>query len=333
MSVSELLDRAFLGSTAGELAEATRRLARTGMARPGTVVGLTIDATLVPGGVAVSSLVPLLQGGYVDWIATTGINLFHDALFALGTPFYRDRVSDRGPLEECEGGVYLSHEDRARGIARLREILSTPDFQSPMGTAPLHDRLGEHLRSREKVGGLEYPSLLSTAHELGVPIFNPAPADNPLGTLIADLTLVGNRLALDASADLNLAAALLNSAVGGDESTVIWCLGRGAASNFGLQVPEHLQTVWGGRRSTAYAVRVRMAGRGHPLPESGPAAVEAAPVDFALSTDLSVALPLMTAYLLDRVPPRPLKRLGSRRADLIDRLRVDQLQAALRRAP
>ncbi|MBM3317451.1 MAG: deoxyhypusine synthase, partial [Candidatus Eisenbacteria bacterium] len=47
--------------------------------------------------------------------------------------------------------------------------------------------------------------------------------------------------------------------------------------------------------------------------------------------DLSLALPLFAAYLLDRVPPRPLKRLAPRRDELLDRLRQDRLQATLKR--
>lgn len=328
-SVSELIDHAFLGSTAGALAQATRLLTDRVLSRPGTIVGLTIDATLIPGGVAISTLVPLLQGGYIDWIATTGINLFHDALFALGLPFFPERPAGDEPVELCEGDVYLRRSDRQLGTDRLREILAMPDFQSPMGTAPLHDRLGAQLRLREKSEGVEYPALLSTAYELGVPVFNPAPADNPLGTLIADLSLVGNRLLLDASSDLNLAAALLDAAAP-EEQTAVWCLGRGAASNFALQAPDHLRTVLAGKRATDYAYRIRMAGRGHPLP--APEHREASgPIDLALSTDLSIALPLMTACILDRVPPRPLKRLGGRRDDLIDRLRQDQLTANLAR--
>jgi deoxyhypusine synthase len=328
-SVSELVDHAFHGSTAGKLALMTRRLTEQVLARPGTILGLTIDATLIPGGVAISALVPLLQGGYIDWIATTGVNLFHDALFALRLPFFPEKPVGDEPCELCEGDVYLRRSDRQKGTDRLREILSTPDFQSSMGTAALHDRLGAHLRLHEKSEGVEYPALLSTAHELGVPIFNPAPADNPLGTLIADLSLVGNRLVLDTSSDLNFAAALLNAA-GPDEGTAIWCLGRGAAANFALQAPDHLRTVLAGKKSTDYSVRLRMAGRGHPLPAAG-CEDASAMVDLALSTDLSIALPLMTACILDRVPPRPLKRLGARREDLIDRLRQDQLAATLTR--
>jgi deoxyhypusine synthase len=331
MSVTELIDRAFLGSTAGGLAQATRLLASRALARPGTVLGLTIDAALMPGGVAISTLVPLLQGGYIDWIATTGDNLFLDALFALGLPFYAGPPPDGEPCEPCEGDVFLRRADREKGVERLREILSAPDFQSVMGTATLHDRLGAQLRLREKNEGVEFPSLLSTAHELGVPVFNPAPADNPLGTLIADLTLVGNRLSVDASADLSFAAALLNSAAGAGEETALWCLGRGAASGFALQAPRHLETVLAGRKPTAYAARVRMAGRGHPLRPAGRDRPAGA-IDLALSTDLSVALPLMAAYLLDRVPPRAQKRFGARREDLIDRLRQDQLATTLARA-
>jgi deoxyhypusine synthase len=331
MSVAELLDRAFLGSTAGGLAQATRLLAERPLSRPGIVLGLTMDAALMPGGVAVSTLVPLIQGGYVDWIATTGENLFLDALFALGLPFYTSVPPGDDGFEQYEGDVFLRRADREKGEERLREILSSPEFQSVMGTAALHDRLGAHLRVHEKNEGVAHPSLLTTAHELDVPVFNPAPADNPLGTLIANLTLVGNRLSVDASADLSFVAALLNSAAAAGQETALWCLGRGSAASFALQAPRHLETVLGGRKPTGYAARVRMAGRAHSVHPHEAIETPGA-VDLALSTDLSVAMPLMTAYLLDRVPPRPLKRFGARREDLIDRLRQDQLAATLARA-
>ena len=37
-------------------------------------------------------------------------------------------------------------------------------------------------------------------------------------------------------------------------------------------------------------------------------------------TDTTIALPLLTAYILERAPARPLKRLGDRRAELLGQL-------------
>jgi len=364
MTVSEFLERAFLGSTARQLATAAGLLVREVLRDPETVVGLSLDAEILAGGAGVASLAPLLRGGYIDWAAVTGENLYYDTLYALGTPFYQVAQAPPPPCEDCGGGIVLRSGDHAAGEHSLREIFAGVDFQHVMGSAEMHDRIGSHLRAREKAVGVDYPSLVTTAHEAGVPLFDPAPVDNALGSLMARLELVGNRLAVDPSADLNHAAAILNSAFARGASCAVWCLGRGAASNFALNLPRHLAALVGQERAPGYRARIRMAGRSHPLPsideafapggkpaepqgtgetpppatESGPpstggndAGGAAATVDLAVSTDLSVALPLLTAYILDRVPPRPPKRLGGRRSEMLDRLRQDHAQALLRR--
>ena len=186
-----------------------------------------------------------------------------------------------------------------------------------------------------------------------MPIYNPSPSDNPLGSLTAELALMGNRLSVDTTADLNEAAALLNEAARAGAPCAAWCLGRGAAANFMLDAPRHLQAIFAPGERHEYALRVRMAGRAHGVPTAptdaadtaaSPAmtaaphvdATEAPPPgaamrDIAISTDLSVALPLITAYIVDRVPPRPPKRLYDRRDHLLDRLRRDRLDASLKR--
>ncbi|MFH1144118.1 MAG: deoxyhypusine synthase family protein [Candidatus Eisenbacteria bacterium] len=346
MSVSQLVDHAFLASTAGRLAAAADLLAGQVLRDPDAVIGLGLDASLAAGGVGISALAPLLQGGYIDWAAVGGSNIFYDALHSLGRPFLRSPVGAAGEVEDCGGGSFIRRADLQAAEHSLREILSGVDFQQRMGSAALHDRIGAQLRAREKSLGVAYPSFLTTAHETGVPVFNPSPIDNPFGSLIAHLGLMGNRLAIDPSGDLNEAAALVNAACARGSACAIWCLGHGPAADFLLSVPRHLHTLLGADRTPAYAVRIRMAGRAHPLPmnpleestsatpgsEPAPEKHERTPIDFALSTDLSVALPILTAYILDRVPPRPLKRLGHQREAMMDRLRQDLAQSALRRA-
>lgn len=366
MSVSGLIENAFLGSTAGLLADAARVLTARVLSRAETLVGLSIDGTLIPGGSAVSALVPLLKGGYVDWLIVTGTNLYYDALFALRKSLLRTAPPDGQQGEDCGGGIFIRRRDREEAEATLREILSGPDFQRPMGSAALHNMMGRHLRMREKDLGVEFPNLLSSARELGVPIYNPSPADGPLGSLIADLAQVGNRLSVDTNRDLNQAAAILNAAGGAEFGCAAWCLGRGTASNFLLGAPAHLERILGPSAGISYDVRLRMAGRAYALPAAPiePVARESfgqspaetqrqghgddrmqghgvvgredyrkvgGQVDLTISTDLSVAIPLLTAYILDRVPPRPLKQLDSKREDLLDKLHQDHLQATLKR--
>jgi len=330
MSASHLVETAFLGSTAGRLSDAARLLTGRVLSRPEAILGLTLDATLVPAGLAVSSLSPLLQGGYVDWMAVSGINLYYDALAALQKPFHRSLPPEED-AQECGGEILVRLQDVSEAEVALREILSAPEFQNPMGSAELHHHIGAHLRTREKNLGAEFPSLLSTAHELGVPIYNPSPVDNRLGSLTAELALMGNRLSVDPSTDLNEAAAVLNKALRSGIPCAVWCLGRGAAANFMLEAPRHLQTIFGAEQIPSYDISIRMAGRAHAVPASPPEAPPAG--DLPLSTDLSVALPLLTAQILDRVPPRPLKRLFDHRDDLLDGLRRDRFDATIRKTP
>ncbi len=328
MSVSGLIDTSFLGANAGLLADAGRLLTEQVLARPEALVGITIDATLAPGGTAIASLVPLLRAGHVDWMAVSGTNLYFDALHALGKTHLRGSLAQDSAYEHSGGEVFIKRCDRQDADHRLREILSGPDFQRPMGSAALHDLLGRHLRAEEKDLGVEFPSLITTAHELGVPVYNPSPADNPLGSLVAGLAEVGNRLSIDTNRDLNQIAAIVNAA--GKSPCAIWCLGRGSAANFGLSGPGHLRRILGAHATAAfYEVRLLMAGRAHALPTTPPDQGR----ELRLSTDLSIAMPLLAAYVLDRATPRPLKRLGGRRDEMLDRLRQDNLESKLKRPP
>jgi deoxyhypusine synthase len=345
MSVSQFIDRAYLGSTAGELANVAQVLTRLVFRDPETLVGVSLDAHLMAGGTGVSALAPLIAGGYIDWAVITGTNLYYDALYALGKTF---RFAPAGPRRDecdCGGGIVITRAERAAGDEALREIFAGADFQQALGSTELHARLGAQLRAREKSLGVEYPSLLTAAYDAGVPIYNPSPTDNPLGSLIAQLSLVGNRLAFEPSGDLNEAAALLHGTTAAGRRCALWCLGRGTAADFMLGAPDHLAAVLGPEQQVRYAARIRMAGRAHGIPGAAmppaPEAVEARAAegaadeeisDLALSTDLTIALPLLSAYILDRLPPRPLKRLAGRRDDLLDRLRQAHQQSALRQA-
>ncbi len=356
LSATELVERHFRGATAGQLSQAAQLLAHEFRSDPDLVMGLSIDNTLTPSGLAISTLVPLLQNGYIDWLTVTGTNLYYDALLALGKPLVRS--SEAVPeVESCGSGIFVRSADRMAAEASLREILSQPDFQKPMGSAELYDRLGRELRLREKDEGIEYPGLLSTAHELGVPILNPSPAEGPLGSIIAELAQVGNRLSVEVSLDLNLAAAILTTATalpeGGSSGIAFWCLGGGVCANLMLGSPAHLERILGESVVKGESFRLRMAGHADPhpamsheppVPDTGqegrasddPAAEsregrDRPPRDHGIFTDLSIAVPLLAAFMLDRVPSRDPKRMGRRRGELLDDLRQAQLSSTLKR--
>lgn len=330
MSVSALVEGTFASATAGRLAAGLHALIRTIYGAPDALIGLSVDATLAPGGGTVAALVPLIEGGYVDLLAITGTNLYYDAFFALDIPLRPASDPFDREAEDCGGEVMVMRADRTRGEKILREMLLTPDFQQTMGTAAFHARLGRHLRTKEKELGIAHPCLLTAAADSNVPIFNPAPADNPLGSLIASLAEEGNRLALDVNRDLNEAAAIVHGAGKEKHPCGLCCLGRGSAASYLLGIPVHIGRILGPQKQTDYALQLRLAGRAHEPPSAAAESGTEKGEIFTVSTDLSIALPLLAAHIMDRVPPRPLKHLGQRREDLLDRLRKDRLSATLR---
>jgi len=69
------------------------RLFTTKMLADDVTVGLSLSgAPLTPAGLGMSCLVPLLEAGFIiDWIISTGANLYHDTHFALGMDMHQSR--------------------------------------------------------------------------------------------------------------------------------------------------------------------------------------------------------------------------------------------------
>src|SRR5947209_19686616 len=89
-ALPDLVDEVFLSYNAGRLREACQLFAGK-MLAPETTVGVSISGALTPAGLGVSCLVPLIEAGFIDWIVSTGANLYHDTHFALGLNLHQAR--------------------------------------------------------------------------------------------------------------------------------------------------------------------------------------------------------------------------------------------------
>src|SRR5205814_8136479 len=85
-----LLDQVFLSYNAGRLREACQIFTQKMLAGDGTV-GLALSGALTPAGLGMSCLVPLIEAGFIDWIVSTGANVYHDTHFALGMDLHQAR--------------------------------------------------------------------------------------------------------------------------------------------------------------------------------------------------------------------------------------------------
>jgi deoxyhypusine synthase len=340
-SAADLVDRVFLAYNAGRLRQACR-LYTEQMLEPDVTVGLSLTGAMTPAGLGMSCLVPLMQAGFVDWIVSTGANLYHDAHFALGlalhqgTPF-ADDVALRADGVVRIYDIFFDYRVLLSTDAFLREVSARPEFQRAMSTAEYHYLLGGYLLERERALGASRRSVLAAAHELEIPVYTSSPGDSSIGMNVAELALAGGRLAFDVSADVNETSAIVLDAkrAGGRSAALI--LGGGSPKNFLLQTEPQIQEVLGiDEKGHDFFIQFTDA-RPDTGGLSGATPGEAVswgkidpdrlPDTVVCYLDTTVALPLLTVYALARHAPRPLRRLYRRRPELMDRLRAEYRQA------
>ena len=340
-TAADLIDNAFLAYNAGRLREGCQLFTQRMLAAD-TTVGLTLTGAMTPAGLGMSSLIPLMEAGFVDWIISTGANLYHDAHFALGLAMHRGtptaddvELRERGVVRIYD--IFFDYRVLLSTDAFVREVSARDEFQRPMSTAEYHYLLGGYLREREHALGLWRRSVMSAAHELEVPIYTSSPGDSSIGMNVAEQALSGSRLRFDVSADVNETASIVLDAKRAGGKSGVLIVGGGSPKNFILQTEPQIQEVLGiDEKGHDYFLQMTDA-RPDTGGLSGATPAEAVswgkidpdqlPGTVVVYADNSVALPLLTSYALARVEPRPLKRLYGRREAMMQRL-VDEYHAA-----
>ncbi|MGA2480463.1 MAG: deoxyhypusine synthase family protein, partial [Spirochaetia bacterium] len=163
IGIESLVDDFFLSYNAGRLREACRIYADK-MLEPDVTVGLTISGALTPTGLGYAAFVPLIEAGFVDWIVSTGANLYHDIHRSLGFALHgiSPNVDDVALRREGIIRIYdiiFDAEVLFKTDDFISEVLKSEEFQKRMSTAELHGRLGRYVREREKLLGTKYRSL------------------------------------------------------------------------------------------------------------------------------------------------------------------------------
>jgi deoxyhypusine synthase len=339
MTAAQLVEGVFSAYNAARLREAARLFASK-MLAPGTTVAASLAGALTPGGYGISCLIPLVEAGFVDWIVSTGANLYHDLHFGLGmrlhhgSPFVSDvELREAGVIRIYD--VFFDYNVLLDTDAFVREVIRVPEFQRPMSSAEFHNILGRYVTEREKVLGVEGHSLLAACHRAGVPVYTSSPGDSSIGMNVAALSLTGSKLTIDPNLDVNETAAIVYDAKRSGGKSAVLILGGGSPKNFLLQTEPQIQEVMGlPEKGHDYFLQVTDA-RPDTGGLSGATPAEAVswgkidpdqlPSAVVVYTDTTIALPLLTAYALANREARPLKRLYDRREEMLDRLRKDYL--------
>jgi deoxyhypusine synthase len=296
-------------------------------------------------------LVPLMEAGFIDYLSSTGANLYHDLHFDLGLPLYR------GMPEVASGAHDVAL--RKDGIIRVYDVLfpadvlyktdewvyrvmMAPEFRKRMSGSELHHLIGKYALATARKVGVEKPSLLAVAHELDLPIWVASPGDSTIGLNLSAIYTADPERGphIDPGADVMEMSALVLDAKrssGGRSGVVIF--GGGAPKNFLLQTEPQLQEILGvSEKGHDYFIQITDA-----RPDTGglsgatPAeAVSWGKIDpdklvdtVVCYVDSTIAMPLIASYVLARCKPRKPRRLYKRLPAMVDALRNEYRKTEL----
>jgi deoxyhypusine synthase len=335
ISVADLMDQTFLAYNGGRLRDAARLLTERMLPDDG-LIGMTVTGALTPAGLGKSCIIPLMRAGFVDWIVSTGANLYHDLHYGLdmslyqGSPFVNDVDLHRNGIVRIYDVVFDYHV-LLDTDAFVRQVIQGPEFQRPMGTDEFHYLLGKYVAERGRAMKLKNSSVLAVAYECGVPVFTSSPGDSSIGMNIAAMAMRDSKLMLDANRDVNQTAGIVYDAKSNGRKSSVFLLGGGSPKNFMLQTEPQIQEVLGiAEKGHDYFLQCTDA-----RPDTGglsgatpSEAVSWGKIDpnnlpdcVVAYLDTTVALPLLTAYALNRRKPRPLKRLYDKRDQIYGKVR------------
>src|SRR5262245_35257736 len=243
--IRQLIDAGFQAFNAGRLSEACHIFTDKMLApQSDTTIGLTVAGALTPAGLG-GCVIELMERGLIDFMISTGANLYHDLHYALnfslhrGSPFLDDvELYEQGIIRIYD--VLFPATVLLETDAYIRDFLVRSTLSGPVSTSELHYHLGRDLLLRNPECA-EY-SVVAKAAQCGVPIYTSSPGDSSIGMNIAYHELMnGSSLMVDPNRDVNEVCAIILA--GHQNGCVI--LGGGSPKNFYLQGQPTLWEVYG----------------------------------------------------------------------------------------
>jgi len=331
MSVEGLVEcYAGMGYNARRLAEACATYQR--MIEEDAFICLTLSGAMTPVGMS-GVLMALMEAGFIDWMASTGANLYHDLHRAFDLPMVQGHFSADDNELAREGiariyDVYI-HDDRTL-IATdriIRRIFQERKLPERFSTAVIHHILGEEVR---RAAPHPEKSLLAKASELDVPIFVPAHPDSSLSMNLALNYLQGRPAEPTPSLDILESAAIVAA---GEKNGAVE-VGGGTPKNFFMQTQPMLWQILGQNKgghdffvqlTDARADTGGLSGATPSEAKSWGKLKDAVRNNVVVYCDATIALPVLASWVLTRCKPRRHRRLYARRealtASMIDRFK------------
>ncbi len=240
-AVADLIDNVFArsGFNARRLAAGAQLYAR--MLEADATVGLTIAGAMTPIGMS-GIFNSLIEHGFVDFIISTGANLYHDLHRPFEFPMVQGspEVDDNALADEGVARIYdvfIADDDTLMATdAIILDAARKLDPAEPFSTAKLHHILGQMIRENAP-----HPekSTLAVAAEHDVPIYTSSPGDSSIGMNLIMPHMFDQPVNLNPMLDVIETAAIVRDA---DLNGAVE-IGGGSPKNFYMQTQPTLHQI------------------------------------------------------------------------------------------
>jgi deoxyhypusine synthase len=232
MTVSDLIDLfGKTGYNARRLAEAAEIMIK--MMESNATVCLTIAGAMTPIGFG-KIISTMIENGFIDWIVTTGANIYHDLHFAYDLPVRQGHfdVDDDTLYSKQIVRIYDVYIKEI-GTLQAQDVIMQKDIQDIYhknknietgSTADLSYLIGKAASEKSK---FSEKSFMVSAYKSDVPVYIPALSDSSIGLNMLPL-LLNEKISINVIQDIAESAAILwkSNKSGGIE------LGGGVPKNF-----------------------------------------------------------------------------------------------------
>lgn len=327
--VSDFVDNVYGGSgyNAKRLEEATKIFSK--MIDEDATIGLTIAGAMTPIGMS-GPIIDLMKAGFIDFIISTGANLYHDLHRTFNFPMRQGdfNVDDEELLKQGIARIYdVFIEDGETLMATDKAIVDTTeelDYPHPMSTADFHKLIGEKIL---KTAPHPEKSILAVAAKLNIPIYTSSPGDSSIGMNMVLPRLFGHRVLLDPVLDIIETTSIVRAA----KKNGVIIIGGGSPKNFYLQTqPTLWQILWDDRGGHDYFIQLttdspHWGGLSGATPQEakswGKVKSGEEKNSAVVYSCCSITFPLLAQHALTKKNNRPLKEIYSKKKQMVEDLK------------
>jgi len=337
MTIEDLVDVfASSGYNGRQLGDAAKLYAK--MIEDDATICLTVSGAMTPVGFG-GIIKTLIERGFVDWIVTTGANVYHEDHFAWGLPV------KQGSFDVDDMKLYENEIVRIRDVyIKFKETLEAEDMliqnmfeefpDRPFTTAEFCNMMGKN--SKEKAKHPE-KSFITTAYEYDVPVYISTIKDSSLALNLAVHRLKGKVYSLDFVREIIEQAAILY----GSKKSGILELGGGVPKNTAQQTGPMLDQILkrndGGQD---YVIQITDArpdtgGLSGATLQEGKSWGKVQDAHHGMVTvyaDATIAFPILALYVLSNQKKRKPKRLYKQLDKLYEKLSDDYFKSPANKA-